>query len=545
MNKAPFSIDVITSANELYGRQDLIDSLRMSASMHINVQLIGTRRFGKTCLFRTLCNELSDEDSPCYPVFLDFKCVSSAVSGTSDVYKYIVSVILSSMFQSGIVDSEVMTFNETIKIKPNKSWSNVYGQLSAIGSSDSLGLLQEMIPFFADLLGKPVMLMIDEYEYLIKFSLSCPDDFFAIRNLATETLPKSGQRLLVFWVAGAETWKHIGEVTGSGWGNTMHSPTYVDPLEKDDFMKMWDDETQKVEIESKRNLLMSKAEYAWEKSGGVPFYGKLIGRELLVKKDADVDYTILQNFFDEILKGNISKDEKLILKELSTLPRRKPETPALKELINKGLVKFDEERKRHQITIGFLTDYLKTLDFVTATKMPPTVKIVDEICQLIENINSQRPRNMIFKPVNEELSLAIDMKSVACDKKTMLNFSSATYKMYLERSAEKSVFDDGQERNVFGKKLPFGFRKAYDPTQPENGKFARAVDRLRQTYIHLYDNNRPVNSQMDEVEMLNYFIGKPILPLKPEEFAELQMGVLKMFKKELEKMREFVCNSDK
>lgn len=541
--KVPFSTDVITSADELYGRGDLLESLRMSAMMHINVQLIGTRRFGKTCLFRTICNELSNDESPCYPVYLDFKCVSGAVSGTSDVYKYIVSVIFANLFQSGIIDSDEMTFNETIKILPNKSWSNIYGQLGSLGSSDSLGLFQEMIPWFADLLGKPVMLMIDEYEYLIKYSLSCPDDFFAIRNLATETLPETGQRILVFWVAGAETWKHIGEVTGSGWGNTMHSPTYVDPLEKDDFLKMWNDDTQKVESEEKRNLLMSKAEFAWEKSGGVPFYGKLIGREFIVKKNAEIDFTLLQIFFDEILKGNISKDEKLILKELSTLPRRKPETPALKSLINKGLVRYDEDKKRHQITIGFLADYLKTLDFVTATKMPPTVRIVDEICKLIENINSQKPKNMIFKPVNEELSLAIGMKEVACDNNTMLNFSAATYKMYLERSAEKSVFEDGSEKNVFGKKLPFGFKKAYDPKQPENGKFARAVDRLRQTYIHLFDNNRPVNSQMDEAEMLNYFIGKPILPLKPEEFAELQMGVLKKFKLELENMREFICRS--
>ena len=237
--KVPFSTDVITSANELYGRNDLLESLRMSAMMHINVQLIGTRRFGKTCLFRTMCNELSRDDSPCYPVYLDFKCVSGAVSGTSDVYRYIVSVVFARLFQSGIIDSDEMTFNETIKIKPNKSWSNIYGQLSLLGSSDSLGLFQEMIPWFADLLGKPVMLMIDEYEFLVKYSLSCPDDFFAIRNLATETLPETGQRILIFWVAGAETWKHIGEVTGSGWGNTMHSPTYVDPIEIEDFLKIF------------------------------------------------------------------------------------------------------------------------------------------------------------------------------------------------------------------------------------------------------------------------------------------------------------------
>ena len=538
---APFNTNIITSVNELYGRKELVESLRMSAMMHINVQLIGTRRFGKTCIFRSMCNELSSEDSPCYPVFLDFKCVSGAVSGTTDVFKYIISVIVCNLFQSGILDDDELVFNETIKIKPRKSWSHIFGQLSDIGSSDTLGLFQEIIPWIADLLGKPIQLMIDEYEYLIKYSLNCPDDFFAIRNLATETLPDTGQRILVFWVAGAETWKHIGEVTGSGWGNTMHSPTYVEPLEKDDFIKMWNDEVRKVESEALRSFLLSKAEFAWNKSGGVPFYGKLIGIEYLVNKQTEVDYTLLQSFFDEILKGNMSKEEKQILKQLSTLARRMPETPALKSLLNKGLVKYDDDLKRHQITIGFLSDYLKTLDIIAVTKLPLTFKIVEDICKLIENINSNRPQNMIFKPVNEEVSLAYGMSYIVNDKHTMLTFSAAIYKMYLERTAGKSVFPDGTEKNVFGKKLPDGFRKTYDPNNPEFGKFARAVDRLRQTYIHLFDNSRPINSQMDETEMLNFFINKSILPVKPEEYAELQMGVLKKFKTELEKMRESIC----
>lgn len=537
----PFSTDVITSADQLYGRKELLDSLRMSAMMNINVQLIGTRRFGKTCLFRTMYSELLQDNSPCFPVYLDFKCVSGAVSGTSEVYNYIVSVIISNLFQSGILDNEEMTFNETIKITPQKNWNVVFGQLKSLRSSDSLGLFQEIIPWFADLLGKPVLLMIDEYEYLIKFSLSSPDDFFAIRNIATETLSNNGQRILVFWVAGADTWKHIGEVTGSGWGNTMHSPTYVDPLEKEDFVKMWNDESNKVNIESKRNLLISKTDYVWEKSGGVPFYGKLIGREYLLKANEEVDYTLLQNLFDEILNGNISKEEKSILKSLSTLARKMPDTSALKSLINKGLVIYDESQKRHHISIGFFSDYLKTLDIISVTKMPPTYNLVDDICRLMENINNHQSQNMIFKPVNEGTSLAIDMKTVVSDEDSMLTFAAAAYKMYLERSGEKRIFDDGQERIVFGKKLPEGFRKTYDPNRPEDGKFARALDRLRHTYIHLHSTSRPVNSQMDTDEMLIYFTNKSILPFNPNEFLELQLGVLKKFKLELERMRDFIC----
>lgn len=539
----PFNTDVITSADQLYGRQELLDSLRMAAAMNINIQLIGTRRFGKTCLFRTMYRELSSDDSTCYPVYLDFKSVSGAISGTSAVYKYIISVVISSMCQSGILDSDELTFAGTVVIKPNKAWNNVYGQLNALQSSDSLGLFQEAIPWLADLLGKPILMLIDEYEYMIKFSFSSPDDFFAIRNLSTETLPCSDQRILVFWVAGAETWKHLGEVTGSGWGNTMNSPTYVEPLEKEEFLRMWTDEVAKVNSEESRNFLIGKAEFAWEKSGGVPLYGKLIGREYLLKKNADVDFKLLQNLFDEILEGNIGQEEKTILKSLSTLARRMTDSKALTDLMNKGLVVYDEETKRHRIGIGFLADYMKKLDVVAVTRMPQTYRIVDEICKLIEHINNHCPHDMIFKPVNEEVSLAIDMKKVTTDTESMLTFASAAYKTYLERSAQKVRLDNGEEKNIFGRKLPIGFRKTVDSANPENGQFARALDRLRQTYIHLYNTARPVNNQMDVDEMLEYFIGKKIQPFKPNEFKELQLGVLNKFKQELEKMLDYVCGS--
>ena len=62
----PFSKHTITSVDELFGRDDLVEKLIAYAKRKENVALIGTRRFGKTCIFRSLINFL-------FPIFLDLK----------------------------------------------------------------------------------------------------------------------------------------------------------------------------------------------------------------------------------------------------------------------------------------------------------------------------------------------------------------------------------------------------------------------------------------------------------------------------------------
>ena len=69
----PFSKHTIDSLDQLFGRKDLVDKLLAYAKRKENVALIGTRRFGKTCLFKSLQKHfLIDEEAPVFPVFLDF-----------------------------------------------------------------------------------------------------------------------------------------------------------------------------------------------------------------------------------------------------------------------------------------------------------------------------------------------------------------------------------------------------------------------------------------------------------------------------------------
>lgn len=72
MNKIPFQVKDISNPAELYGRNQLIDRLVTAARMKQNTNLIGARRFGKTCVLKstyTVLRAQMDEISV-YPVYI-------------------------------------------------------------------------------------------------------------------------------------------------------------------------------------------------------------------------------------------------------------------------------------------------------------------------------------------------------------------------------------------------------------------------------------------------------------------------------------------
>lgn len=71
----PFIVGVdITDVNKLYGRKRQIDILTSCAKRKGNAGIIGARRFGKTCLLKSLENYLRFSDESCaYPVYFDVK----------------------------------------------------------------------------------------------------------------------------------------------------------------------------------------------------------------------------------------------------------------------------------------------------------------------------------------------------------------------------------------------------------------------------------------------------------------------------------------
>ena len=535
---APFSTDLIEDVDNLFGRGNLLNCLDKSILGNINLSIIGTRRYGKTCLLKTIEKKyLNKQSSPCIPIYLDFKGVCSAVKTTADVYRYIISQVLVLLYKREVLSKEEMINNRRFRISP--SWSDVFGQMNEIDSGKMLDLFSVVMSTLADLCEKPFLLLFDEYEFLIKHVLDQPDDFFNIRNIST-IKTEFGRKIFFIWVAGVEMWNTLGKQTGSGIGNCITQHEEVMPIDWENFDAMWDYECSLVEDEEERDRLLAEKTFVWEASGGVPFYAKVIGAYLWIKNNRPTN-DVLKPFFDEIFNGNLSISQRLVLKQLSTRPRNLIESEEVKSLIQHGLVYYDKQHKVHNLYSGMFKEYMKNIDLRTVQTAPYTHNIVDEICRLIENINalnmgltetSDHEGYPIFKAVNQAGSLFIDMKQVATDKTLMTTFALAVYRTYLERSEGLNA----KGIAIKGYLLPKRFSKMFDPSNPEKGAFARAVDRLRQSYAHNSESAKPTEHQMREIDMLYFFTGKYTLPSKPEEYKELQKSVLDKMKTELQNM---------
>ena len=432
---AKFNTTIITDETHLYGRGAEIELMWRLANMNSHFALIGTRRFGMTCLFKCMTNKLKHPESPCLPVYLDFKEVSSVVRGTSNVYNYIVAMMTVEACRSNIFTGKATFLDGKLEIEDSQNWSFIYSQLDGISSADSLQLLQETVHTYAGIAGKPILLLIDEYEFMLKYAFTDTSGFFKLRNLGDES--PFDYPVLMLWVAGAESWSRMGVLLGSNELNTCGDPNYLYPLSKEDFLKMWDNETASWHNENERNTLLEYRELAYNKSGGVPYYGKLIGKYILVH-GCFPSYEILQPYFEEIFNSKISTQHKNILKKLSTVSRQMDPSKELDDLKHQGLIK--EEKNKYVITIGFLSDYMKTLTPNIIQQKPLSSTLVEEICRLIEAINKtslKKKHKKIFKDIEATLSITFDMQNIVTDSRSFTCFVLAAYKMYLERTEER------------------------------------------------------------------------------------------------------------
>ncbi|MBR4729483.1 MAG: hypothetical protein IK075_04410 [Prevotella sp.] len=179
----PFNNNIVTDVNLLFGRKKLLETLDKYILSNINLSIIGTRRFGKTSLLRTVQKKLikQGDEAPCIPIYMDFKGVCSIVNNTAGVYRYIISLIVAELFKQKIFTSREV-FPNNIEIIPSDNWNNVFCQLEKYDTSEMLGLFIHIMPWFADLCERPFFLLFDEYEFLIKHTFDKADEFFNLNN---------------------------------------------------------------------------------------------------------------------------------------------------------------------------------------------------------------------------------------------------------------------------------------------------------------------------------------------------------------------------
>lgn len=513
----PFQIREIADPNHLFGRSDLLESLKLSAYRNANLNVVGIRRFGKTCVMKSLVSYLKeDENTTVYPVYLDFK--SSEISGTDNVYKYMISVFLSSLFVDGInTDKTNICGND---VMPSDIWEEIFEQITAKG----LRLhrhFTELVSFFSELMEKTIIFIIDEYEFLFLKSLDKVEGFMKIRNLGAQ-INNNGHRIFAYWLVGSITWDKLCDNIGSPAANTITETSYITPLDEESFFKWWRYELSFESDTNIKNLLDDNIGFAYERSGGVPYYGIKIA-EYLIKHKQQPDYSVLLQSFKDMMSRCLSSEEQSVLEKL----RRGPQSIsslAANQLLQKGLIK-KINKKNYYIKIAYLQDYLNILfseKDVTSTDV--LRKLVKEIVEHIKNINDcqkNKSGRVVFLPDNAMSSWEEILRTECKTQKDFESFINSLYKMFFERAKEKDK----------GDLLPNKFRYS---------TFAKCLETARHGVDHAQDTYRVLPGQFTRPEMLKTVNGNVIEPFFSSEFYEFQLNFLKLFLNELKSLLEYI-----
>lgn len=522
MSTIPFEIHTISNPEDLYGRESLLKKMTVLAKRKENTEILGARRFGKTCMLKSMHTLIRKSGNiSVYPVYLDFKIAD--VHGTEAAYRYMISELVKLLFSDGVF-TESQTIGVQI-INPTDDQLDIEEQLSGISATRIQALLERMIRFFAKKMNKTILFMIDEYEYLFKYGLDTPSGFFRLRDLST-TLIDDSLRPFCFWVAGVLDWDELCTDIGSGELNPITAIEIVHPIEKDAFCKMWKAECELIDDAAKKQIVLDCLDFAFEKSGGVPFYAKQIGAYLM-RNDELPDYSISKSSFKETMNKTMKPAEMNILKALALKEEHLLLSDALTSLKNRGLV-IDKENGAHAISIGFLKDYLaaELNDPLMEKSDTESGFLADQVFNLIENINKtqlNRSLDVIFKLPIETVSFYKDLAIPCYSAERIQDFSNALYLIYFEWTKKE------HPREL----LPEPFR---------NDINAQYIDVARHTIgrAHLIDNFVSQSGKATKEDMLVSITGKVDEPYEPEEFYAIQIAFLERFKSSLEDIRKYL-----
>ena len=518
MNKIPFQVCDITNPQELFGREQLLKRLVVAANLKQNTNIIGARRFGKTCVLKTACTLLRQTDNiSVYPVFIDVK--SADIKGTDAVYRYLLGVLIESLFADGIFTEQAEFGN--VDIMPCDDWTIIDEQLRNLTSSRIQSVFQRVVYFMSELMDKTILFMIDEYEYLFKYALDSGAGFMKLRTMSSDTL-QNGLRPFCFWLTGATPWDQLrNEVVGSGEANTVSGSEYVTPISKDEFIRMWESECALIDDEEKQTILLESVNYAYDKSGGVPDYGKNVIGTFILKNGVLPDYTICLGSLQELSNKALNSGEYKILKDLAIAPKKIATSNTYVNLRNKGLICV-RTKDISFIPIGFLNDFIlgELADQkVKVQPLPESYTIMESITDKIELINKQRlnhKKTAIFPPTYDNTSLENDLRTPCHTKEQLSDFASALYRYYYERLKVS--------KNEFGAFL--------------YGSFGKCVDTARHSIGggHEMDLFEKSDGQYSYADMLMEIMGSANELSSSQEYYKFQIEMLKRFKETVDKL---------
>lgn len=531
MANAFSSKTVITNPSELFGRETVLNQLISLANNGNSVAIIGPRRFGKSSVLRCVETSLkTDTKSKAYPVYFDFKEVGSTIKGTDNVYRYMISCFVASLTRDKLFIENIEL--KKVQIHSSCDWEDVFEGLIDVNSVRIQGLFEELVSFFSELIGKGILFLIDEYEWLFRFSFDEPVGFMKLRNFSSKQLT-NGIIPFSFWIAGATPWDYLCSITGSPELNVIDAPVInIGNIDYDSFCKMWQFELSK--LDTFPEALDKSRDIAYKASGGVPFYSKVLGSHLLTSQKP-LSFILLKPHFQE-LYDSLQSEEKMILNEISRIPRNFKSSKYLLELIDKGIV--FQNGKSYEIRSDYLKDFINNSQNSEskskASEQHECHRLTDNIEKLIMTINQthqNKKGKYIFEPVVDDSALMKDLRTPCYSIELFSDFASSLYKIVFERTKENQ---NGMD--LTKARLPKAFR--------QNNQFIDIVDIMRHSLGrgHLMDTFTQRHGQLNKVEMLEILTGSKNEPSEAEDFYNLQVATLKMFENKLIELNGIVRN---
>ena len=376
----PFNLDVINDIECLWGRESEIAALKDCAERGDNAGIIGSRRFGKTSLLKSMEKYLIRKKSKAYPIFFDAKA-EGIKKNTDNIYSGLTAALSSKMCIDGLIKEGDYRIGRNSIVHISKDKVNISEQLKCLSSERQRETLLVMAKYLARY-GRYLLLLLDEIEYLLQYGLCEPSDFFKIRTWASSGNP------IKIWVAGTSNWNDITTSTGSNELNIGLDKIVLAPLSIIDFSLFWEEECKLIESTEKRESLLKMVKDVYDASGGIPFYAKRIGKELLKMRNNTKlpPYTILREPFKEIMENRFLKEgERKILQSLANSPIviEGVIPDEVEDLKDKGLVV--EKDNTYMIPISFFREYLLS----SSAELPDNScnnNLADEITVLVDEI---------------------------------------------------------------------------------------------------------------------------------------------------------------
>ena len=452
------------------------------------------------------------------------------------------AILASQMCKEGLLKEGNYRIGRNFVVYLSSDRNDIEEQLEKFSSERQRGALLQMSKNLAQK-GLYLLLLFDEIEYLFLKSLSSPSDFYRIRTWASTGEP------IKFWIAGIASWNDITTGVGSSELSGGLEKISLPPLLYKDFYMLWEKECKLIDSKEKGECIMKRVKEVFDASGGVPFYAKTIGKELL-KTDFPYElpsssYTVLRDHFAKIMENQFLKEsERNYLMKLAKGPIVFNEVipDEIESLREKGLVV--EENGSFVIPIRFLREYILS-SIVEAEDESNNVKeeipiIVDEIFRLRDNINKVWVKHCLggilrpdgkryppFVPSTEDYKEINALRNVCNNEVLYGAFAGALHRLYYEGSNK-------------GKNLPQGFGPWERPwfSGEDVSTFAMMVNVNRHMFQHReYEPDEHV--AMNDEDFLR-IVNNGKRPESNDDYVIMQYNLLLECRKEMQRLMSFL-----